>query len=39
LTKPTIFSMKTLENSGGTSEGSVSNTAPMAATGANRMTL
>jgi hypothetical protein len=31
--------MKTLENIGGTSDGSVSRTAASAATGANRMTL
>jgi hypothetical protein len=39
MMKRTIFSMKTLENIGGTSEGSVSSTAPRAATGANRITL
>ena len=31
--------MKTLENIGGTSDGSVSSTAPSAAIGANRITL
>jgi len=31
--------MKTPENMGGTAEGSVSSTAPSAATGANKITL
>jgi hypothetical protein len=39
LTKPTIFSMKMLENIGATMAGSSSKTAPSAATGANRITL
>ena len=36
--KPTSFSMNSPENSVGTAAGSVSSTAPMAATGANRIT-
>jgi hypothetical protein len=37
--KPTIFSMNRPVKIGATSEGSVSSTAPSAASGANRMTL
>lgn len=37
--KPTIFSMKMPVKAGATADGSVSSTAPMAAMGANRMTL
>ena len=37
--KPTILSMNRPVNIGATSVGSVSNTAPSAATGANRITL
>ncbi len=36
--KPTSFSMNRPENKVGTADGSVSSTAPMAATGANRIT-
>ena len=39
LTKPTILSMNRPVNIGATSVGSVSSTAPSAATGAKRMTL
>ena len=37
--KPTILLMNRPENMGATSAGSVSRTAPMAAIGANKMTL
>jgi hypothetical protein len=39
LTKPTILSMKRPVNMGATRLGSMKSTAPMAAMGANRMTL
>ena len=39
FTKPTSLSMNSPEKTGSTAEGSVSSTAPRAATGANRMTL
>ncbi|MNM41743.1 hypothetical protein D3C81_525670 [compost metagenome] len=39
LMKPTIFSMKMPLKTAGTADGSVSSTAPSAATGANRITL
>ena len=39
LRKPTILSMNRPVNIGATSAGSVSSTAPSAATGANRITL